>query len=1097
MMGKVGKTMQFKLNFQAGRLTLPPLDGQQQAAVDAICAPHNSQHALLYGRPGAGRTRVALEIARSLHDTDKPGEVVMLVPDRLRADRLQATVEALLPGTVRPVRTPAALAYQQLNIWHVQRETPQLPPQLLTGAKEDAVLAELLMDPQVVWPDNLQPEVRALPSFRMEIRNLFERAREAGLDGAGLAELGQQFQVPIWVAGGQLLQLWDKSAVSVGSETEPAYYSSAQIQEKAAQVVSDWEETYLSEGVTQPLTLPAVIVVDDLQDCTFATLRFLNACAANGSRVIATANPDVAVATYRGGEPHLDGWYRELLSPQIYHLGPTYRGNQANSQLVDQLAASLPLSGGVERRALGAVNPNESKEWIRAWTFSSELAEAAAVVKTIQQHYVRHETPLKDIAVIVRNTKDAERIRQALVHAGIPVSVNSRPISYSGDPLTAMLLTLLSSRNCEELVLDLGDGIEQRIDQREEILNLLIRSPLVKFDPLQLQRVLDLVAQIAGDNLTTHAAFSVVQSLLNAEVTLDDATQQQVQLALLDPAYADTIEAISKTLGLIDLGRKLAEADPNVAVWELWNATGLEARLERIALSPSSEAVSADDRLDAVISLCRTADVWSQRNPGETAAAFADEQLALQLPADNLARVAQRPTGVEVLTVMQAAGREWPVVVIAGVQGDKWPNLATRNRLTRASEIAQRVNHPELNQLPTTELQRQLKIQSRVDELRTFVTAISRSSQYLYVFAVSNEDQVPSVFFDLVTEFCSASEENTDSAAVAKEKFNTPELPESDLRSLVAKLRKTSAQARIGAPENIAGDINPDAMLADRILAYLTHQGIRVANPNYWTGTDLDEIKPVEIFGSKKPVLSPSAIETLLQCPAKWFLTKHGGTKPFNPAASLGTLIHAIAEKYPHGGLEEMLTELELCWDDTKFNRGTELGRWAFEKASEKVTRMAAAFANFGNHPVEVERVVNVDVGPAIIFGFIDRLEHLPDGGVRVTDIKTGAVPSKAEVEKHRQLAFYQYALMHEGLHPMGARLLAIRENNPEGYIQPSIMGEAEPSVKLLEQTEEDLRIAAKRVAGPFYAAVPGTHCNYCDVQNSCPLMELGIRTIE
>lgn len=1088
--------MRFKLNFQAGKLELPPLDALQQSIVEQIHAGEN-EHALIYGRPGAGRTRLALGLVEVFARDLPNGELVFLVPDRLRADRLQATVEELMPGAVRPVRTPTAFAYQQLNAWNVQRDDPRLPPQLLTGAKEDAVLAQLLAAEDLEWPGNLRPELRDLPYFRMEIRNLFERAREAGLDGEKLVALGERFTVPIWVFGGRLLQKWDESVVNTGAETTPAYYSSAQMQEKAAEVVANWGDSYISEGVKQPLSLPQIIVVDDLQDCTFATLRFLKACAAAGSRVIVTANPDTAVATYRGGEPHLDGWLREFLAPKIYHLGPTYRGNQVNSQLVDYLATSLPLSGGVKRRSLGAVDANESPEWVNTGTFASEPAEAAGVVKTIQKHHLRLETPLTDMAVIVRNSRDVERMRQTLVRAGIAVTVNSRPIAYSGDPLTLMLLTLLSGDNTDEVVVELADGGQQRIDQREVILNLLIRSPLVKFDPLQLQRVNDLVAQVAGENLSMQAAFNVVRSLVDGEVTLDDEAQQQVQLALLDPGYAQTVEAIYKTLQLMELGEKLKSSDPNVAVWELWNATGLEKRLEKIALAGANEAVSADDRLDAVISLCRSADVWAQRNPGGSAEAFADELLAQNLPADNLARIAQRRAGVEVLTVMQAAGRQWPVVIVAGVQAERWPNLTTRNRLTRANEIAQRVNHPELNDLPAEALQKQLKIQARVDELRTFVTAVSRSSKHLYVYAVANEDQVPSVFFDMTAEFCGAKKTREMGETAENSEVASTQLPATDLRSLVAVLRKVSAQAKLYVPENLAGDINPDAQLADQLLAYLSHQGVRIANPSYWTGTKLEEITETGIFGAKKPVLSPSAIETLLQCPAKWFLTKHGGNRPFNPAATLGTLIHAIAEKYPHGGVTQMLEELDQRWDDTHFNRGTELGRWAYKSACEKIERMALAFQNFENHPVEVERVVNVDVGPAIIFGYIDRLEHLPEGGVRVTDIKTGAVPSQKAVAEHKQLAFYQYALMHEGLQPMGGRLLAIREAKPESYVQPSILGEAESSVELRERTEEELRLAVERVAGPTYPAIPGTQCAYCDVSSSCPLMEEGMRTIE
>ncbi|MCS4483979.1 PD-(D/E)XK nuclease family protein [Gleimia sp. 6138-11-ORH1] len=1115
--------MEYRLNFHAGKLALPALDKLQTEICGTILAPENlyplkPHHALLYGRPGSGRTTIAISIARELFNATGK-EIIFLVPDRLRADRLQSTVEAALPTLVRPVRTPTALAYRYLNSWYVERVEPLMPPQLLTGAREDKELAELIEKTPLAWPAEIPQALRESSIFRMEIRNLFERAREMGVSGKELISLGRRYQVPIWESSGELLTHWEKLPFNTPTAAEPAYLSAARLQEEAAKIVKDWEETKEKAKVEALFTPPYAVIVDDLQDCTLATLRFLQALAAKGTRIIATANPDIAVATYRGGEPHLDGRLKEALQPQVFHLGPAYRGNQRNTQLVDLLAEKLTVSGGVERRKYGAIDPNEDYSRLKTAAFSSTHQENAAIIKTINHHYLRHETPLTDIAVIVRNSADVERIRQALVRAGLAVSVNSRAIAYAQEPLTAMLLRLLSSENTAEKTIETPTGEELQVDQELQLIEELVRSPLVQFDPLKLQRVTDLVGQLAQRELnlkelfaliteltstnspvtstnsavtSTNSALAATNSALTAINSPDKSIEfKRVKEALLDSDYEQIRNLVAKVNTLVALGRSLRDAEPTIAVWKLWEATELEEKLAKIALSNSPEATTADDRLDAVISLSRTADVWQQRNIGQSAQRFADEFLSQKLPSDNLAAIAQRPAGVEILTVMQAAGKQWPVVIVAGVQADKWPNLAIRNRLTRAGEVTYRVNHPELTALKPAELNWQLRIQSRIDELRTFICAISRTQKDLYVYAVSNEDEVPSVFYEMVTDFINeAKPEKTPLPPTS-----VADIPEADLRSLVAKLRRLSATLPLKT-ENDSEEHTQLTLVAERLLAFLAQQGIRVANPLNWTGIELEKIENQQIFPTGKPVLSPSAIESLLKCPAQWFLSRHGGTSKTKGAASLGNLVHAIAEKYPQGSAEELLTELENIWDDAEYNRGTELGRRAFEDTKEKIVKLAGYFDTLGSVKVEVEKPVKVDVGPAIIVGFIDRLEHLPDG-VIISDIKTGLVPSARQMDKHKQLAFYQYALMKSGANVIGARLIALKEKQPNRYVQTRIMGETDAATELLENTEADLAEAVKRAKGPFYEPIAGPHCDYCEVKASCPLLDEGLRTIE
>ena len=54
----------------------------------------------------------------------------------------------------------------------------------MTGAAQDQMLAEALESVDAPWPEDIGPQMRAMPAFRAELRNLVARAGEAGMGAA-------------------------------------------------------------------------------------------------------------------------------------------------------------------------------------------------------------------------------------------------------------------------------------------------------------------------------------------------------------------------------------------------------------------------------------------------------------------------------------------------------------------------------------------------------------------------------------------------------------------------------------------------------------------------------------------------------------------------------------------------------------------------------------------------------------------------------------------------------------------------------------------------------------------------------------------------
>ncbi len=139
----------------------------------------------------------------------------------------------------------------------------------MTGAAGSA-LAELLRDRGGAWLRILASSAR-VPAFRAELRNLVARGRRDGLGEADAG--GAHFFHPV---GGQVrcTPPWEGRAV-------PGIHPNAARGPVAHPVpccgLVAWEGLS-ARGVQAPCPVPDVVIVDDLQDCTPATLTLLTAC---------------------------------------------------------------------------------------------------------------------------------------------------------------------------------------------------------------------------------------------------------------------------------------------------------------------------------------------------------------------------------------------------------------------------------------------------------------------------------------------------------------------------------------------------------------------------------------------------------------------------------------------------------------------------------------------------------------------------------------------------------------------------------------------------------------------------------------------------
>lgn len=1003
--------------------------------------------AVLVGAPGTGKTRTLLRIFEDeagKNGSEAWASVLLLTPDRRRATQLEKLLPADILGAVakvgghRLVRSINSYAYLVISEWMIGRKQPFPKPALVSGAEEDVWLAQWLADNGQVWDGIVPDAAKETEWFRTEIRELMSRVGEAGLNAEDLDSLGRWAGIPAWQAAARMYESFaGKDPFSV----QTPHIDAARVQIIAARVLQEWQQKAEAESVLGILPIPTTVLVDDLQDCTVATAVLLQAMARLGTRVVATASPLSATASYRGGRADLGKEVASLCGIPMRNLTRYHRYRSDRAYSVSQAMA----------HALDPRTPPPASDPQRVGVFSSEGRLLLAISNEIRRRHFLDEVPWHRNAIIVRHSGQIETIRRALVRHGVPVAAAERPIKLSQIPVCAAILRVL--------YVDEDDSAANALE--------LLTSPLVGADTLRLYAFIRSAAAI--DESWGTLEYWLTQSHIPDELT----EEHPVAASWLRNAAA-----------IVAAGKAAATMSASDGLWAVWEATGKAEAWREIALSGADSGREADLRLDAVVALFRSADLWMQEEMAagraSDAQTFAKEVLGQVVERDSLAVRGMRAPGVEVLTVAQAAGREWDFVYIVGLQDGLWPASGTsgilmqmpklRTLLDEARNVGVGAIDPQLV-AADTQYATERREQTR-SEAMLLVGAASRARLETKIMTVVDSEQALSSFVMLLKRKGVLTwDEVGDNNPVPHD----PKIP-FDLESVVALLRQRTMGGQYDADQQVE---------AARALAYLADSGVQSADPVTWIGAG--ELSSREPVGQGKPIgLSPSKLETASQCLLNWFFHSIQARRQqgvFAPAevdsAQLGTLIHRVAEEAPHGTPEQLRSLLDQYWESD--------GTWLDKVQHEKALHMVSLLGDYFQRPVtrvEVEKEFRLEVGDATIYGRVDRLEHLEDGRMQVVDIKTGKTkPRPADVEENLQLAAYQLA-MTDAENSAGAVYLSVgapgRGQNPE-FRQPTL------DVQQREELQNTLADLSANMRGPDYRPTVCDACRYCDFRDVCP----------
>lgn len=1014
------------------------------------------------GAPGSGKTTLAVSLVAQAVAQGR--QAVLLSPTRVRADQLrtylvqaqtqlasrqgqaaaqspqtqpspaqtgptadsgvpadksgpaQAAPAASVQVDTPRVFTPAAFALRILSQWFSQRLQPLPAPVLLMGADEDAALEQLIG--QVSWS---QPaEVTQTRGFRAQIRNLFSRCGELGVDYQLLEQLGQAAQVQLWCEAAPLLKLWDsQSDISAANRAMALKLDTARLQDRALYALEHWYQA----DVTAPPQLPDLVVVDDYQDCTAATARLLHALAAlnlgeaegqgwsagqmpsaglggasgaqgpgslgsaNGSgdatgagepggvgvtipggvehkdgrstQIVVLGNPDEAVETFRGGDPLMLASAARDFDAVALTLPQVHRGSRQIAALIELAVQQVQVAGCISQRRPNYQHLAQNSQSVCFKIAPDDTVQVSAVAAHMRSLHLEQGLAWGQMAVIVRQSSSVELIRQELRRGGVPLAPDTPALLLRSEPAAKALL------DCARAALEqlLGVPVVQ-----EEAARALLLSPLVGFSAIELRRLRRILGE-SPDHLSTR-------------VLSDTELFDQLEAAPTLAAKAKVAQAINEALA------KERSEGLEALVWGAWQASGKAQYWRQLALDIEADSLlrqRADHDLDVVISLFKRLEVWSERNPSAPGQQFLDELEAQQVASDSVAALGARPQGVSVLTVAACAGRQWEFVAVLGIDDGVWPNLRLRDSLTQtglltdivSQRIADTVNLASLTASLDPQALAQARAQICSDEMRLLVAAMSRANSQLWLGAVNGGEQGPSSFFNYLSRQSGVPVEPIQPGGAYT------------LRGLVATLRR---QLMLDLKHNNGTQAPQIAAL----LAALAQRGVPGADPRSWLGiagasqflTDLPaQLESQDRLGTQVAThavvalkqlqaqrvnqarqrgarLSPSDVENIETCPLRWYLQRHGGSPASSSAQQIGALIHWLAQQgQEHGLSREQLLDLFYRERSSLQLPGGWYGRQENQRVEKMVENLALYLASSpANMQVEVECPVRAQV---------------------------------------------------------------------------------------------------------------------------------------
>ena len=236
--------------------------------------------------------------------------------------------------------------------------------------------------------------------------------------------------------------------------------------------------------------------------------------------------------------------------------------------------------------------------------------------------------------------------------------------------------------------------------------------------------------------------------------------------------------------------------------------------------------------------------------------------------------------------------------------------------------------------------------------------------------------------------------------------------------------------------------------------------------------------------------LSATAVQNYEMCPLRFKLEREWGLPREVPAAmQYGAVMHRVLRAYYDSvRFERTYTDealINLFRSDLADARIQDRYQHElYEKQGMAQLRefvTASRQAPFPN-VAHTEEFFEVRFGKTAVVGRIDRIDRIGDGGVTITDYKTGKPQSQEDADESLQLSIYALAAREKWEYRAERLVFYNLEENAAVITTRSELQLREAKLKVEN--------VAENVAAGNFEPKPGFYCSFCSYRNLCPATE-------
>ncbi len=794
------------------------------------------------------------------------------------------------------------------------------------------------------------------------------------------------------------------------------------------------------------------ILVDEFQDNNYAQLELVKQIANTGN-VTVVGDDDQSIYKFQGAYlTNFQDFQEFYKNTTIITLNQNYRSTQNIVKIGLELLGGLP-----NREPKNIFSKNEQGEKITVASCENEASEVEYVVKKINSLIGKEiprrddkiEPPIqyKDIVILARRKHEGKKFAKALKAHGIPTTFIGESNIFSSPIIRDLMAFLNIANNPGE------SGIE--------IVRLMKSHGITEHNIAKINQV----AKKKSKNDDANLDF-VLDTMQSGKTDIDQPEEileicQQIQ----------KIIELEQNHSVSDIVYKIMMSYSDLYKRTLDEAT-IQNKRDQLLLKEMYN-ISLD---------------FESLNPQGTLADFIDYLNLMGKFDIELKEGSEFKNSVQVTTIHQSKGKEFPIVFIVDAATNRLPLRYQSKEFFVPNDLSKGVK--------TKEDEKELYKQ---EERRLFYVGITRAQNELFIthskiYGQNIRETKQSIFLDEINytenplinwinyesksgEVILQEEDRLDKKKIEIQQLAIKSLNQMNLKSAIQNIVNLAKIKYFEENKKLDG-FSSDAVLQlvnsdDSLNAYLEERHIPLV--------DKDEL-----------TLSASSVKTYKECPLKFKFNKilsvpTKGKTYFDLGSSVHKVAELVTKKQKEGEepTEKLAFDiLEKEWNSNVYETKTK-EKQDYELAKKMVLTFLDWAKNNPNKPIDVEKNFKITIGDIPFYGFIDRIEVTPEGEYEVIDFKTGHdYENKKSIREDFQMNIYALGVEKiYGKLPKKASLFYIKK---EKVIQYEIDAKQVESVKSVIEEKVQQILKEEFEPTPAYKT-----CNWCDYQPICDAKEM------